>query len=130
VSQTTEHTEQSELGQPIERRVRIEPNQRWIRVFFGGEAVADSIATLYLFEKDHLPVYYFPRSDVRLDLMEPTTHTTHCPYKGDASYFSIHADGRDAENAVWTYEQPFPGVAQIGGYLAFYPKKVEITVDK
>jgi len=82
------------------RRVRTEPNQRRVRVFFGGEAVADSSRTIYLFETQHLPVYYFPRDDVRFDLLEPTSHHTHCPYKGDASYYSVVAGGRRAENAV------------------------------
>ena len=59
-----------------------------------------------------------------------TKHHTHCPYKGDASYFSIAAGGRSAENAVWSYEAPFPAVAEIKEYLAFYPKKVdEIAVE-
>ncbi|MFZ0109827.1 MAG: DUF427 domain-containing protein, partial [Pseudolabrys sp.] len=52
-------------------------------------------------------------------------HRTHCPYKGDASYFSIDADGRSAENAVWSYEQPYPAMAQIKDYLAFYPSRVD-----
>ena len=59
------------------RRVRTEPNARRVRVFFGGQAVADSSATIYLFETGHLPVYYFPRADVRFDLLEPTSHHTH-----------------------------------------------------
>lgn len=75
------------------RRVWTEPNQRRLRVFFGGEAVADSSRTIYLFETGHLPVYYFPRDDVRFDLLEPTSHHTHCPYKGDASYYSVVAGG-------------------------------------
>src|SRR6202012_5815185 len=70
-------------------RVRTEPNQRRVRVFFGGAAVADSSRTLYLFETGHLPVYYFPRDDVRFDLLEPTSHHSHCPYKGDASYYPV-----------------------------------------
>jgi uncharacterized protein (DUF427 family) len=82
-------------------RVRTEPNQRRVRVFFGGEAVADSSRTLYLLETDHLPVYYFPRDDVRFDLLEPTSHHTHCPYKGDASYYTVVAGGQRYENAVW-----------------------------
>jgi uncharacterized protein (DUF427 family) len=75
-------------------------------------------------------VQYVPRADADMSLLTRTAHHTHCPYKGDASYYSINADGRSAENAVWTYEQPFPGVAEIAGYLAFYPNKVEISEEK
>jgi uncharacterized protein (DUF427 family) len=101
-------------------RIRTEPNLRRVRVYFGGEAVADSTRTIYLFETGHLPVYYFPREDVRFDLLEPSSHTTHCPYKGDASYHSIVAGGRRAENAVWSYPEPIPAAAELADYVAFY----------
>jgi uncharacterized protein (DUF427 family) len=120
VSQTIEHTGHAEEGQPAEQRVRTEPNQRRVRVFFGGEAVADSSNTVYLFEKDHLPVYYFPRSDVRFDLLESTSHSTHCPYKGDASYYTVVAGGRRVENAVWAYPHPIDSVPELADYVAFY----------
>ncbi len=102
------------------RRVRTEPNQRRVRVFFGGEAVADSSRTIYLFEAGHLPVYYFPREDVRFDLLEATSHPTHCPYKGDASYYSVVAGGRRYENAVWAYPDPIESVPELAAYVAFY----------
>ena len=120
MSQTIEHTGHAGEGQPAERLVRTEPNQRRVRVFFGGEAVADSSKTVYLFEKDHLPVYYFPRSDVRFDLLEPTTFSTHCPYKGDASYYTVVAGGRHVENAVWAYPRPIESVPELADYVAFY----------
>lgn len=101
-------------------RVRTEPNQRRVRVFFGGEAVADSSRTLYLFETGHLPVYYFPREDVRFDLLEATSHRTHCPYKGDASYYTVVAGGRRYENAVWAYPDPIESVPELADYMAFY----------
>lgn len=68
---------------------------------------------------------YLPRADIKMDLLKPTAHHTHCPYKGDASYFSIEAGGRTADNAVWSYEQPFPAMAEIQEYLAFYPNRVD-----
>ncbi|MBV9796132.1 MAG: DUF427 domain-containing protein [Actinobacteria bacterium] len=107
-------------GTEATSRIRIEPNQRRVRVFFGGEPIADSSRTIYLFETGHLPVYYFPREDVRFDLLESTSHTTHCPYKGDASYYSIAAGGRQADNAVWAYREPIGSVAELAGYVAFY----------
>jgi uncharacterized protein (DUF427 family) len=78
-----------------------------------------------VFETGHHPVYYFPRDDVRTDLMEPTNHRTHCPYKGDASYWSLRVGNRAVENAVWSYEQPLSGMERIKGLLAFYWDKVE-----
>jgi uncharacterized protein (DUF427 family) len=61
-----------------------------------------------------------------MSLLARTDRVTHCPYKGDASYFSIHADGNTLENVIWTYETPFPAMAEITGHLAFYPDKVMI----
>jgi uncharacterized protein (DUF427 family) len=60
-----------------------------------------------------------------MSALTPTAHHTHCPYKGDASYFTIAVGGRTAENAVWSYEQPFPAVAEIKEHLAFYPNRVD-----
>lgn len=120
MSQTTVQTAEAERGEPTAQRVRLEPNQRRVRVFFGSEAVADSSATLYLFETGHLPVYYFPRSDVRFDLLEPTSHTTHCPYKGQASYYSVITASGRVENAVWAYPKPIAQVPELADYVAFY----------
>ena len=66
-----------------------------------------------------------PRADANMALLARTDRTTHCPYKGDASYFSINANGKTLENSIWTYETPFPAMAEIAGHLAFYPDKVD-----
>lgn len=100
--------------------VWTEPNQRRVRVFIADQAVADSSRTLYLFETGHLPVYYFPRADVRFDLLEPSDHRTHCPYKGDASYYSVVVGDRRVDNAVWAYPDPLASISQIADYVAFY----------
>lgn len=107
------------------RRIDVEPGAVRVRVELGGEAVADSTRTLLLREESCPPVHYFPREDVRMDLLVPTGHTTHCPYKGAASYWSVEAGGRAAENAVWSYEHPIPGMAGIAGYLAFYRERMD-----
>jgi uncharacterized protein (DUF427 family) len=101
-------------------RVEVEPSPRWVRVVFNGETIADSKRTMLLVETGHRPVYYFPREDVRMDLMDPTSQRTHCPYKGDASYWTIRVSDRESENAVWSYEDPYPERADIRGYIAFY----------
>ncbi|MEO8631568.1 MAG: DUF427 domain-containing protein, partial [Betaproteobacteria bacterium] len=70
-------------------------------------------------------VFYIPREDADMTFFERTDHASHCPYKGDASYYSLKVDGRTAENAVWTYEQPYAAVDAIAGRLAFYPNRVD-----
>jgi uncharacterized protein (DUF427 family) len=101
-------------------RVWTEPNARRVRAVVANVVVADSSNSLYLFETNHLPMYYIPRADVRLDLLEATEHHTHCPYKGDASYYSIVVGDRRVENAVWAYPDPIPGAPDIADYVAFY----------
>lgn len=119
-------TQAAQLGQA---RVATEPNPRRVRVFFGGEAVADSSSTLYLFEAGHLPVYYFARADVRFDLLEPTSNRTRCPHKGEAVYWSVRAGGEVVQDIVWSYPAPIPEAPKIENLLAFYNEKTDITVD-
>ena len=107
------------------RRIDVEPCAARVRIEFGGEVVADSTRTLLMREADYPPVHYFPREDVRMDLLAGTEHATRCPYKGDASYWTLEAGGRTAENAVWSYERPIPGMAGIAGYLAFYRDRMD-----
>lgn len=105
--------------------ISIAPNPRRVRVTFNGRVVADSTRALTLREAALTPVQYVPRDDVRMDLLTPTAHGTHCPCKGDASYYTIQAEGRSAENAAWVYRTPFASVAEIAGRLAFYPDRVD-----
>jgi uncharacterized protein (DUF427 family) len=105
--------------------ISIERNPNRVRVHFNGRVVADSRSALTLREGSLRPVQYIPRADADMTLFEPTTHRTHCPFKSDANYFSLKVGGRVAENAVWTYEDPFPGVAAIKDHLAFYPDRVD-----
>ena len=105
--------------------ITIVPNARRVRVTFAGRAIADTTRALILTEASYKPVIYSPRADADMSLLTSTDNRTHCPYKGDASYFSITADGRSAENAVWSYELPFPAMAEIKEYLAFYPNRVD-----
>ena len=98
----------------------FENSPRRMRVEFGGEKVADSIRAKLLHETGHLPVYYFPEEDVQSEFLEKTDHTTHCPFKGDASYWSVKVDDKVAENAVWGYEQPMEGAPPLAGFVAFY----------
>ena len=105
--------------------ITITQNGKRVRVTFAGRVIADTAHALTLAEASYKPVFYIPRNDADMSVLRATEHHTHCPYKGDASYFSIVADGRTAENAVWSYEQPFQAMAQIKDYLAFYPDRVD-----
>jgi uncharacterized protein (DUF427 family) len=101
------------------------PNPNRVVVTLAGEVIADTHNALTLKEASYAPVFYIPRKDVNMALLRPTDNATYCPYKGDASYFTIDAGDREAPNAVWTYEQPYAAVAEISGHLAFYPDRVD-----
>jgi uncharacterized protein (DUF427 family) len=105
--------------------ITITRNSKHVRVMFAGRVIADTARALMLKEASYKPVQYIPRADTDMSLLTRTDHHTHCPYKGDASYFTIEAGGRSVENAVWSYEQPFPAMAEIREYLAFYPNRVD-----
>jgi uncharacterized protein (DUF427 family) len=105
--------------------ISIERNPKRVRVIFNGQVVADTVDALSLRESKLAPVLYIPRSDAAMHFFERTTHATNCPYKGDAAYYSLRVGDRISENAVWTYEEPYPAMAEIGGYLAFYRNRVD-----
>jgi len=114
-----------------EHRVETEPAGVRVQVTFNGELIADSNNAIKLEETGHDPVYYLPRNDVKMERLTRTDHRTRCPFKGEASYFSL-SNGRAAENAVWSYEEPYDEVSVIKDLLAFYPNRVDsiTTVQK
>jgi uncharacterized protein (DUF427 family) len=105
--------------------ITIAANSKRVRVTFAGKIIADTERALTLKEANYPAVQYIPRADADMSVLTGTTHGTHCPYKGDASYFTIAANGREADNAVWSYVEPYPAVGEIKEYLAFYPNKVD-----
>lgn len=108
--------------------ITITRSPNTVRVLFEGHEIADSDDVLVLKEANYPAVFYFPRDDVRMAFLRRTDKVTHCPYKGDASYFTIYRDAQLIENAVWSYEDPFPSVGQIGNRVAFYPEHVEFQL--
>jgi uncharacterized protein (DUF427 family) len=106
--------------------ITITPNPRRIRVTVGEVVIAETTHALTLKEARYPAVQYLPREDANMALLERTERVTHCPYKGDATYFSIKAGGKTLDNAIWSYETPFPAMTEISGRLAFYPDKVKI----
>jgi uncharacterized protein (DUF427 family) len=116
-----------------EHRVDLMPEARRVRVVFAGVTIADSDSTIRVEETGHGPVHYFPEKDLRIDLICPTEHHTSCPFKGEASYWTIEVPGngavRRSENAVWGYPAPYDEVRGIGGHYAFYGSRVDsVTV--
>ena len=106
--------------------ITVSANPSRIQVLYNGHVIADTRRALTLKEATYKPAIYFPREDVEMAFLSRSEHSTYCPYKGQASYYSIRMDGRLAENAVWTYEAPYPAMETIRDLLAFYPNQVEI----
>ena len=117
------------IGKP-DHCVAFEKSPKRMRVIVEDTTIADTVGPGLMFETGHRPVYYFPRKDVRMDLLERTEHRTHCPYKGDASYWTIKIGDRRIENAVWSYEQPLAEIVAIKDYLAFYWTKVDHWIEE
>jgi uncharacterized protein (DUF427 family) len=105
--------------------ISIEANPSRVTVRIGGRVIADTREALTLREASYPPVQYIPRRDVDMSALTRSSHTTYCPYKGDAAYYSIPVGGTRSINAVWTYETPFEATAQIKEYVAFYPDRVD-----
>jgi len=102
-------------------------NTKWV-VRAGGAVLGESTDALELIEGDYKPVIYFPRTDIAMAFLDPVSLTSHCPHKGDASYYSIQTKSTVLENAAWSYEMPLEDVAQIKGYLAF--NRALVTVEE
>jgi uncharacterized protein (DUF427 family) len=114
-----------EVQAPRDHMLYFEDSPRRVRVVFNGEIVADSRRVKLMHEAGLLPVYYFPIEDVRMELLEESDHATHCPFKGDASYWSVSVGDRVAEDAAWSYAEPIDSCPPIAGYLAFYWRKMD-----
>jgi uncharacterized protein (DUF427 family) len=110
--------------------ITIERNRKRVVVRVGGTVLADSRDALILREAGYPAVQYIPRKDVDMTLLERSAHSTYCPYKGDAAYFSIPSAGERARNAVWTYEAPYDAVTDIKDHLAFYPDRVDSIEER
>jgi uncharacterized protein (DUF427 family) len=109
--------------------ITITKHPHRVVVSFAGEVIADTHHALSLQEANYPAVLYIPRADANMRLLRRTTDTTHCPYKGDASYFTIVVRGRESVNAVWSYERPHLAMAEIDHHLAFYPDRVDAIED-
>jgi uncharacterized protein (DUF427 family) len=109
-----------------EHPISVTPSTQRLRVIWKGHVVAETTRALDLKETTYPLVHYVPREDADMKYFIRSTRSTHCPYKGDASYFTLRDDTGEAADVVWTYETPYPAVAAIAGHLAFYPQHVTI----
>jgi adenylate cyclase len=110
-------------------RIHHEPCPRRVRVVFNGVEVADSRRAILQRETRLAPVYYLPREDVRMDLLARTDYRTHCPFKGNASYWTLSVGDQSVENAVWSYEDPLPEAEPVRGYLAFTRSRMDAWLE-
>jgi uncharacterized protein (DUF427 family) len=110
--------------------ITVERNPARVVVSVGGRVIADSRDVLTVREATLPAVQYIPRKDVDMSQLQRTTHTTHCPYKGECAYYSIAAGADRSVNAVWTYEAPYAAVASIKDHLAFYPSRVDSIEER
>jgi uncharacterized protein (DUF427 family) len=122
-------------GKPVkipgpDHPISIMPHSTRVVVSVAGRVVADSRESLKLQEASYPAVLYVPRKDVDMTLLQRTDNSTYCPYKGDASYFSIPVGGERSVNAVWTYEAPYDAVAEIKDHVAFYPDRVDSIEER
>jgi uncharacterized protein (DUF427 family) len=113
-----------------EHPITIDANPARVVVTVAGQIVASSRRALTLREVDYPPVQYIPMADIEESLLAPSDHVSYCPFKGDASYFSVPAGGERSRNAAWVYREPYPAVAGIKDHVAFYPDRVDAITEQ
>jgi uncharacterized protein (DUF427 family) len=119
------------MGMASGHQITITPTDRHIEVSLGGEKLASSDRAILLEETGAPDRYYLPSEDVRTELLRPTSTKTTCPYKGEASYWSVEAGGQVHEDVVWAYETPIADAKDITGLLCFYTERgVELTAGE
>lgn len=109
--------------------ITVEKNPERVVVRVGDQVVADTTAALALRESNYPATQYIPLADVDPAFLKETDTSTYCPYKGDASYYTLVTADGEVKDAIWTYREPYPAVAEIAGHVAFYPDKVRISQD-
>ena len=120
-------TEKQVLVPGPDHPITVTPADTTVTVRLRGRTIAQTERALVLQEASYPPVYYLPLEAVDADVLEPSTHQTYCPFKGDASYYSLRDGDTVSTDAVWTYVTPYDAVSEIAGHVAFYPDRVEIT---
>lgn len=109
--------------------ITVAPTDGHVIVRAGGHVIAETGRALTLQEASYSPVQYVPLEDVDPAVLRPTDHTSYCPFKGEASYYTVTAPEGELENVIWTYNEPYDAVADIAGHVAFYADRVELSVE-
>lgn len=109
--------------------VSLRAEKQSVVVYFAGEKIAESKNALVVIEGGYQPRYYIPKTDVRMDLLEPTNHETYCPFKGNARYWTVRAGGEMLENGAWAYDYPFDETADLAGHISFYTEHMTLKVS-
>ena len=120
-------TEKPILQPGPDHPITVEPNPNRVTVTRSGRTIASSEQALTLREANYPAAQYIPFEDVDASLLQASEHSTYCPYKGDANYYSVVIDGDTSENTVWQYGSPYEAVGPIAGHVAFYPDRVQIS---
>ena len=120
-------TEKQVLVPGPDHPITVTPADTTVTVRLGGRTIAKTERALVLQEASYPPVYYLPLDDVEADALRPSSHETYCPFKGDASYYSLADGDTVVADAVWTYVAPYDAVSEIANHVAFYPQHVEIS---
>ncbi|MBY3989547.1 DUF427 domain-containing protein [Rhodococcus fascians] len=122
-------TERVILEPSPEHPVTVKPTEGQVTVYINGQQIAESTKALTLNESNYPAVQYIPMGDVDAGLLQKSSTTSYCPYKGDAEYFSVATESGNVEDVIWTYNAPFPAVALIGGHVAFYTDRAEVVLS-
>jgi len=109
----------SPMGGYTGQTITVDVCKKPVRILYNGDIIADSYRALILNETAYKPVFYFPREDVRIDLLQSSEHRSHCPFKGDAVYWTLKTGDGVVENVAWSYEDPYQEMIRIKDYLAF-----------
>jgi uncharacterized protein (DUF427 family) len=109
--------------------ITVTPTGRHVVVRVNGDVIAETDDALTLQESTYPAVQYVPLVDVTASALTRSGTTTYCPYKGEANYFHVSAGGETVDDAIWTYESPYPAVAAIAGHVAFYADKADVAVN-
>ena len=107
------------------RPPRVEVTSKRVQIFFNGELLVDTTRALRVLETSHPPSYYIPQTDIRMEYLTKTARKTVCEFKGQASYWTVKVGDQEATDSGWCYENPANGYDAIGGYIAFYPSRME-----
>jgi uncharacterized protein (DUF427 family) len=130
MTQVIEALEKATDAAMSDHAIEMLRSPKWVRVYFGGEFVADSKDVILLRQKGRLPVYYFPKGDVRMEFLEQTERTGSFEGLGKSSFWTVKVGEKVAENAAWSITQPTPQAADLEGYIALKWREMDAWFEE